>query len=234
MHQRVVAGRGPVVIAAGDQRSFGLRALQDQARVRLVLRQRDRLVEQRFVMNDPARLEPAACGEDHLRRGVIDPGGKFARGETAEHHRMNRADAGAGEHRNHRLGHHRHVENDAVTLCDAEVAQHSGQHLRLGHQPVIGDGALGARERRIVDDGRLVAAAGVDVAVNCVEAGVTDTARKPASVDAGIRIERCFGLFEPVDGLRRFGPKAFGIALPARVHIEVAARTDVHAVCSGG
>ena len=33
-----------------------------------------------------------------------------------------------------RLRHHRHVEDDAVALLDAEVAQHAGEHLRLGQQ----------------------------------------------------------------------------------------------------
>ena len=104
--------------------------------------ERDRLVEQRLVMHDAAGLEAAACRQDHLRLGVVDAGRQFARGEAAEHHRMDGADAGAGEHRDHRLRHHRHIENDAVALADAEIAQHAAEHLRLGQQPVIGDGAL--------------------------------------------------------------------------------------------
>ena len=38
-------------------------------------------------------------------------------GEAAEHHRMDRADAGAGEHADHRLRDHRHVEDDPVALA---------------------------------------------------------------------------------------------------------------------
>ena len=39
------------------------------------------------------------------------------RGKAAEDHRMDGADAGAGEHGEHRLRHHRHVDDDAVALA---------------------------------------------------------------------------------------------------------------------
>ncbi len=215
-----------------DHRRLRLRALQDQAGVGLVRRERDRLVEQRLVSDDAARLEAAARRQDRLRLGVVDPGGQFARGEAAEHHGMNGADARAGEHRDGRFRHHRHVEHDAVALADAEVAQHAAEHLRLGQQPMIGDGALYAGERRIVDDRGLLAAPGIDVAVDGVEAGVADAADKPAAVDAGLGIEHRFRLFEPVDVGRRLAPKALRIALPARVDLVITARTGVHNAAS--
>jgi hypothetical protein len=37
---------------------------------------------------------------------------------------MDRPDACAGEHGKDRLRHHRHVNDDAVTFLNAEVAQH--------------------------------------------------------------------------------------------------------------
>ena len=45
--------------------------------------------------------------------------------EAAEHDRMDRADAGAGLHRNHGLRDQRHVDHDAIAALDAE--------LRKGH-----------------------------------------------------------------------------------------------------
>ena len=141
---------------------------------------------------------------------------------------MDGADARAGEHREHRLRDHRHIKNNAVALVDAEIAQHHGQHLGLGQQAVIGDGAFGAGKRRVVDDGGLIAAAGVDLAVDGVEAGVGDAAREPPAVNAGVWIKRRFGLFEPFDIGSRFSPKAQRIALPACVDLVVAARTGVH------
>src|SRR4029079_9873011 len=101
-------------------------------------------------------------------------GGKLARGETAEYDRMNRADARAGEHADRRLEDHRHVEDDAIALHDAKIAQHGSKHLRLVHQAVIVDGALHPGERRIVDDRRLLAPPRHDVTVDGIEAGVAD------------------------------------------------------------
>ena len=58
---------GPVQVAAGRQRGVGLRPLQDEAALRLVAGELDRLVEQRLVGDDAARLDAAGGGEDHLR-----------------------------------------------------------------------------------------------------------------------------------------------------------------------
>ena len=53
----------PIAVAACDNSfAWACGPLQDQAGVRLVLRQRDRLVEQRLVMHDAAGLDAAACG----------------------------------------------------------------------------------------------------------------------------------------------------------------------------
>ena len=61
-----------IVVAPRDQFSaFGI-ALQDQAGIGLVRRQRDRRVEQRLVFHHPPGLEAAGCRHDHLRLGVGD------------------------------------------------------------------------------------------------------------------------------------------------------------------
>ena len=183
--------RLPVVIAAGNHVRWRLRPLQDQARIGLMRSERDRLVEQRLVFDDAAAgLDPAARGEDRLRLGVVDAGRKLARGEAAEHHRMHGTDAGAGEHADHRFRHHRHVEDDAVALLHAEVAQQRGQHLHLGEQEVVGEDALGSGERRIVDDRGLRAAPAHHMAVDRVPAGVAHGIREPAAVDTSLRDRR--------------------------------------------
>ena len=133
--QRVVARRRPVVVAAFDQRGLGLRPLQDQAGLGLVRRQRRSPHRAAACRGRRARLDAAACREDQLRLAVVDAGREFLRGEAAEHHRMDRADARAGKHREQRFRHHRHVEDDAVALGDAEVAQDGGERLSLGQQP---------------------------------------------------------------------------------------------------
>ena len=59
---------------------------------------------------------------------------RLAAGEAAEHHRMDRADARAGEHRERRLGDHRHVDQHPVALLDAERQQHRRHALHFGVQ----------------------------------------------------------------------------------------------------
>ena len=147
VNERMIANRRPIMIAAGDHGRFRLRPLQDQACARLVLRKRNRFVEKRLVVHDAAGLDAAARRQNHFRLCVVDAGRQFARREAAEHHRVNGADARAGEHGDHGFRHHGHVEDDAVALFDAEIAQHGGEHLRLGQQPVVGQRSLGARER---------------------------------------------------------------------------------------
>ena len=228
INERVIAHRGPVAVAAFDQCGLHLRPLQNQTCIGLMRRQRDGFIEQRLVGDDAAGFEPAARRQNDLRLGVVDPGRQFGRRKAAEHHRMNRADARAGEHRDDRLRDHRHVEDDAVALLHAEIAQHAAEHLRLGQQAVVADGPLLPSERRIVDDRRLIAAPGIDMAVDRVEAGVAHPAHEPAAVDAGLGVEHRFRLFEPVDGLGRLAPEAGRIALPARIGFVVAARSGVH------
>ena len=120
------------MVAARDQARLELRPLQDHAGFGLVLGQRDRLVEQRLIRNDAARLDAAARREDELGLGVVDAGRQLTRREAAEHHRVHRSDARTGEHGEHCLRHHWHVDDDAVALLDAEVAQDGAQDLHLG------------------------------------------------------------------------------------------------------
>src|SRR5262249_44583798 len=93
---------------------------------------------------------------------------------------------------------------------------------------VIADGTLLTRERRIVDERRLLAAPVQDMAVDRVPAGVADAAGEPAAVDAGIGIEHLLGRLDPIDVPRRLAPKALRVALPARVDPVVAARAGIH------
>ena len=64
-------------------------------------------------------------------RGVVDPAGQLVRREAAEHHRVDRADARAGQHRDQRLGHHRHVDDHAVAVADALAPQRAGEARHL-------------------------------------------------------------------------------------------------------
>ena len=156
---RVLPGFAPVVVAAFDERRLALRALQDHAGRRLVLGELDRLVEQRLIRDDARALDAAARRQNDFRLGVVDAGGELLGGKTAEHHRMHGADARAGQHREHRLRHHRHVDDDAVAFGDAEVAQHGAEQLHLGQHAAVSESLLGVGDRGIVDQRGLVVAA---------------------------------------------------------------------------
>ncbi len=170
-------------------------SLDDDREVRFVLSDLDGLIEHRLVFEDSALLDTAGGGDDGLRGGVVDAHGQFVRGEAAEDDRVDRAEAGAGEHGHGRLGDHRHVDDDSIALGHALVGQSPREAGDLVEQFCVGDGTDGVGDRRVVDDGGLIAAAVRDMAVDRVVADVELAVGEPA-IDRRIRI---------VDGLRRFG-----------------------------
>ena len=76
-----------------------------------------------------------------LALGVVDAAGERVGGEAAEDHRVRGADAGAGQHRDHGLGDHRHVDRDPVAGLDAELGQRVGGLADLVLELGVGDGA---------------------------------------------------------------------------------------------
>ena len=68
----------PVDIAALDSAGHPvLFALEDHAEIGLVRRLLDRAVDQRLVMHDAPRLDPAGGGDDRLGRAIVDAHGQF-------------------------------------------------------------------------------------------------------------------------------------------------------------
>ena len=130
-------------------------------------RRGDRLVGRRLEREHLAAPVAAVGGDQHLGLGVVDPVGERLRREAAEHDAVRRADAGAGEHRDRRLGDHRQVDVDPVALDDAEALERVGEALHLGVQVGVGDRA-GVARLALPVDGDPVAVAGGDVAVEAV------------------------------------------------------------------
>ncbi len=219
------------MVAGGVEVGPALRALEDQAGRGLVRGGRDGRIEERLVGDDPVRLQAAGGGEHHLRLRVLDALGEFVGREAAEHHRMHRAEPGAGEHPDHRLGHHRHVDHHPVALADAEVGEHGGERGDLVAQRAVGDRPLGAGDGRIVDDRDLVAALGFRVPVDGIVAGVEPAIREPAPVGALGPVEGPFRHPVPGDGAGGVQPERFGVARGGGVGFGVAARW--HGVSSG-
>ena len=215
----------PVVVAAGERLARPLLALQDDARRWGVLGDLQRGVEHRLVVDGPGRLDATRCRHDDRRLRVVDARREFVRGEPAEHHRMHRAEPCARQHRDHRLGHHRHVDDDSVALADTQAAQHSGEARGLVQQLAVGVGALRPGYRRVVDQRRLLGAAAVDVAVQRVGAGVQLAVGKPA-------VERRIGVIEdalrfarPCHRPRGVGPEGRGIGDAGVEQVAISAHT---------
>ena len=129
-----------VVVAPRGQRGAQRVALQDQAGLRLVRRQADGGIQQRLVGHHPARLQPAGGRNDHLGFGIRDPRGELGRGEAAEHHGMDRAQPGAGQHGDRRFRHHRHVDHHPVAAPHPERGERAGQLRGARQQRGVGEG----------------------------------------------------------------------------------------------
>ena len=78
----------------------------------------------------------------HLRARVDDARLERLRAHAAEDHRVDGADPRAGEHGHDALGHQGHVDDDAISLAHAQLAQRVGEAAHLPVQPAIGEGDL--------------------------------------------------------------------------------------------
>src|SRR3546814_7981758 len=67
-----------------------------------------------------AAAQALVGGDDQLRLAVAHAVGDGVGGEAAEHHRVDRADARAGQHRHGGVDYHRQVDGDAVALRSEE------------------------------------------------------------------------------------------------------------------
>ena len=103
-----------------------------------------------------------------LRLGVVDAASERVGREAAEHHRMNRAETRAGEHRVGSLGDHRQVDGDAVALLDAMKMQDVGEAVHLVGEFGVSDVAELAGVVAFPDDRRLIGALRADAGrCNC-------------------------------------------------------------------
>ncbi|GAP38382.1 hypothetical protein ISF6_4840 [Piscinibacter sakaiensis] len=195
---QALAQRRVVHVAALDARHRGQAPVHQQHPRRLVPRQRDRLVEQRLVGHDLARAAAGVGTDHHHRLGIVDPAGEAVARETAEDHRVDRADARAREHRERGLGDHRHVDQHPVALAHAQLQQRRGHALHLVVQLGKGVDALGTglggdrddrglvRPRREVTVDRVVAEVGLAADEPAREgraAVVADALEGPVPVD---------------------------------------------------
>ena len=184
----------------------------------------DRGVGVGLERNLAAAADALVGGDDDVRLAVLDAAGERIRREAAEHHRMDRADARAGEHGVGRLRDHRHVDGDAVALRDVAVAQDVGHPAHLVVQLLIGDLLVVLGIVAFPDDRDLVGALG-QMAVDAVVGDVGDAVLVPLDRDvAGIVDVLDLGRRPvPVDALGLVLPEPFGSAIE-RWYISTVAR----------
>src|SRR2546430_1076003 len=121
--------------------------------------------------------------------------------ESPEDDGMNNAEAGAGEHRDGKLGNHRHVNGDAVAGFEAaEIAEHGGGFVYANVKLAIGEDlwgfVFGFRDK---DEGGFVFVLG-EMAVDAVVRGVEFAADEPFPERRGGGVQRFFFLFFFVEG----------------------------------
>ena len=99
---------------------MSLGPLKNHRCTRLVLGKFKSLIKHGLVLND-ARAFDSARRRDHDCGGrIINPNRKLIRGEPTEYDGMHRAKPGGGQHRDDRLGHHRHVDDDPISRSHTE------------------------------------------------------------------------------------------------------------------
>ena len=86
-----------------------------------------------------AAAQALVGGNDHMAVAVLNPARDGIRREAAEHHRMDRANPGAGQHGIGRLRDHRHIDGDTVALLDPPALEDIGHAAGLFIGLAIGD-----------------------------------------------------------------------------------------------
>ena len=181
-------------------------------------------------------LAEAAIGGDHgLGLAIDQPVAQGIGREAPEHHRVGGADAGAGQHGNGRLRHHRHIEGHQIALADPQRLERVGGPANLSMQLAVAEGARVARFA-LPDQGRLLGAGTVEVAVEAVEAQVGGAALKPAGEGRIAPVEHRVEGREPVQLLAgEIAPEAVGIGLRPAAELPVSLhRADAGTGRQGG
>ena len=122
------------------------------------------------------------------RAAVVEAVANALGTEAAEDDGVNRADARAAEHGDGSLGDHRHVDDDAVALCNAVGEKRVGEAADFGVELAVGESADVAG-LALPDDGGLVGPGAVEVAIEAVLADVALRADEPLREGAAAPVE---------------------------------------------
>ena len=189
----------PVAVPGWIELGLERRPLENDAAFGLPLCPGDSRVEEGHVRDHSARLDPTRGRDDDLGFGIVDPVGELVRRETAEHHRVDRSEPGAREHCDHRLGNHRHVHDHPVAPLDTVRCESSGKARDPVEELPVGERRSRLRDRRVVDQRKLICPTSLDVTVQRVVTGVQATAGKPPIERRPRIVEHLPPRLDPVD-----------------------------------
>ncbi len=186
------------------------------------------LVDVLFQRDVLAAAYAFISGDHGLAVGIEDAVAQGVRGKPAEHHRMHRADAGAGQHRISRFRHHRHVDAHAIAFLHPALFQHVSQASDIAMEFFVGDfGGLG-RVVALPDDCHLIAAR-LQMPVDAVVTDIQFAALEPAGgAGLDVRLLNLIPVGKPVEeALGLFRPEGIGLFNRLPVHALVVVGTEL-------
>ena len=125
----------------------------------VIVAMQQRLVDVALKVGDTATARRAIGSDDNFCARVVDPRGKRVRGEARENNRVDRAEAGTGEHRVGGSRDHGKVQNHPIALLDAKVLEDVREFTNFIRQLLVGDVLSGfIRIIGFKDDRGLIAA----------------------------------------------------------------------------
>ena len=170
----------------------------------------DRFVGDLLERNDLPAAVPSIGGDEEARLHVVHAIAQRLGAEAAEHHAVDGADSGAGEHGDHELGNQRQVDPDAIAFLDPEPLQDVGERRDLTIQIEIGERAAVARFA-FPDERGLVAPRAAHVAIEAVDTGVQFSADEPLGMRR-LPVEDAIPATRPLQLAGQSRPERFGIA----------------------
>ncbi len=168
-----------------------------------------RLVDRGLERAGRAPAVPAVGGDDEVRVAVEDASAQGVGREAAEDDRMRCTEAGAGQHGDHRLGDHRHVDGDLVARPHAQLGQAVGGLADHPQEVGVGDGP-GVARLALPMEGHPLAQAGGNVAVDAVDGHVEPAADEPLG-EGEVPLEHVRPRRVPGELLRLGGPEGQGV-----------------------
>ena len=175
---------------------------------------RQRFIHAGLERHDGAAPPGAVRGDHHFGFRVVDALAQRLRGKSAEDDAVRRADFRAGEHGDGQLRNHAHVDRDAVALGHAQRLQRVGEAIHFALEHAEGQHARIAR-LAFPDDGGLVAARRMRVAVHAVVGDVELAADEPFG-PRRVPFQHVLPRREPVQALRFVRPRSLPGSFAAR------------------